>query len=103
MKEPSSVEKPKFWRKPLDADELVIPKGRVHIIKERCKGCGFCIEYCPRDVLELSEEFNSKGYHFPVTVNEDACVSCGLCDLLCPEFAIYSESIEPEEVEEGGK
>ncbi|UCF77780.1 MAG: ferredoxin family protein [Candidatus Eiseniibacteriota bacterium] len=103
MKEPSTAEKPKFWRKPLDADRLQVPKGKVHIIKERCKGCGFCIEYCPRDVLGLSDEFNSKGYHFPVAVNEDACVSCKLCDLLCPEFAIYSETIEQEEVEKGGK
>ncbi|KPJ61412.1 MAG: 4Fe-4S ferredoxin [Latescibacteria bacterium DG_63] len=103
MDEPSTAEKSRFWRKPLDADELQIPKGKVHIIKERCKGCGFCVEYCPRDVLEISEEFNSKGYHYPFTANPDACVSCGLCDLLCPEFAIYSELIEPEEVEKGGK
>ncbi len=103
MKEPSTDEKPRFWRKPLDADEFRIPKGEVHTIKERCKGCGFCIEYCPKDVLALSDEYNSKGYHFPVAANPDACVNCGLCELLCPEFAIYSEAIEPEEVEKGGK
>ena len=33
-------------------------------VKARCKGCGFCVEFCPRKVLFLSEEMNSLGYHF---------------------------------------
>jgi 2-oxoglutarate ferredoxin oxidoreductase subunit delta len=79
----------KFWRKPLDYDKLEIPHGELHIIKERCKGCGFCVEYCPRDVLELSTEFNTKGYHPPRVVKDNTCVACGLCEMLCPEFAIF--------------
>jgi ferredoxin len=54
----------KYWRTPLDIDRVKIPTGEVHIIRERCKGCGFCVEYCPKDILVLSEEFNSKGYLF---------------------------------------
>ncbi len=50
----------KFWRKPLDLDQLEIPHGEIHIVKDRCKGCAFCVEYCPKDVLELSDEFNIK-------------------------------------------
>ena len=80
----------KFWRTPLDIDKLKIPQGELHIIKDRCKGCGFCVEYCPCDVLELSEEFNIKGYHPPKVVQPDRCVNCGLCELICPEFAIFS-------------
>ena len=80
----------KFWRTPLDVDKLKIPQGELHIIKDRCKGCGFCVEYCPCDVLELSEEFNVKGYHPPTVVQPDRCVNCGLCELICPEFAIFS-------------
>ncbi|GAG04085.1 unnamed protein product, partial [marine sediment metagenome] len=38
--------------------DLKPKKGKIHINKDRCKGCAFCVEYCPEDVLELSEEFN---------------------------------------------
>lgn len=79
----------KFWRKPLDADKIKIPQGEIHIFKDRCKGCGFCVEYCPKDVLEMSEEYNIKGYHPPHVKTPDDCVDCHLCEMLCPEFAIY--------------
>ncbi len=85
-----------FSRKPLDWDKVKIPQGEVHIIKDRCKGCAFCVEYCPKDVLELSEEFNAKGYHPPYVKHEDECVNCGLCEMICPEFAIWSTEIETE-------
>jgi 2-oxoglutarate ferredoxin oxidoreductase subunit delta len=88
----------KFWRRPLDYDKLEIPQGEIHIIKERCKGCGFCVEYCPKDVLELSAEFNTKGYHPPQVVKENTCVHCGLCEMICPEFAIFVTEKPKEEV-----
>ena len=85
----------KYWRKPLDIEQLEIPRGRIYILQERCKGCGFCVEYCPRNVLEISNEFNVMGYH-PPRVKDEACVNCGLCEMLCPEFAIYVEEEEEE-------
>ncbi|MGA9347372.1 MAG: 4Fe-4S binding protein [Anaerolineae bacterium] len=84
----------KYWRKPLDIEHIKIPRGRIHILRERCKSCGFCVEYCPRNVLEASEEFNSKGYHPPRVKDEEACANCGLCEMLCPEFAIYLDGEE---------
>ena len=44
----------KYWRTQLDADRISVPQGDVHIVVERCKGCAFCVEYCPRDVLAMS-------------------------------------------------
>lgn len=88
-----------FWRTPLDVDRMQIPRGELHIIKERCKGCGFCVEYCPRDVLELSDDYNLKGYHYPVAAKAEACVNCDLCEILCPDFAIYCLRAETGEKE----
>ncbi len=80
----------KYWRKPLD----LVSEDRVNlqkiIIEERCKGCGFCIAFCPRGVLRLSSGFNKKGYHFPEVVDISKCADCHFCDVLCPEFAIYT-------------
>jgi 2-oxoglutarate ferredoxin oxidoreductase subunit delta len=64
--------------------------GTVYIKAERCKGCGFCVEFCPTDVLALSSAFNAKGYHPPVVVNAEKCSGCDLCGMLCPDFAIFS-------------
>jgi 2-oxoglutarate ferredoxin oxidoreductase subunit delta len=78
------------WRKPLTEESL--HEGRqIHIVHDRCKGCSFCVEYCPRDVLEMSTDFNAKGYHPPRVKNLDACVLCNLCELICPEFAIFTD------------
>jgi 2-oxoglutarate ferredoxin oxidoreductase subunit delta len=79
-----------FWRVPLDEADIDVTKGIVHIIADRCKGCGYCIEFCPKRVLEFSNEFNAKGYHPPMAAKEDDCVNCHYCEIICPEFAIYS-------------
>jgi 2-oxoglutarate ferredoxin oxidoreductase subunit delta len=80
---------------------LVAPspvRGDVHIELQRCKGCQLCIECCPTHVLELSESFNSAGYHHPVVV-ADECVCCQGCYKICPDFAIFAilrEAATPE-------
>jgi 2-oxoglutarate ferredoxin oxidoreductase subunit delta len=84
----------RYWRRPLDLDAIKVPRGDVRIVVDRCKGCGFCVEYCPRDVLQLSRGFNRKGYHPPVAVKKGACLNCGLCEMICPEFAIFSVDLE---------
>jgi 2-oxoglutarate ferredoxin oxidoreductase subunit delta len=77
-----------------------IPHGTVTIIRDRCKGCGFCVEYCPKEVLVMSKEFNVKGYHPPEVVKEGECVNCNLCEMICPDFAIFSTPAPEEKPDE---
>ncbi|MGD9950604.1 MAG: ferredoxin family protein, partial [Desulfobulbus sp.] len=79
-----------FWRVPLDAQEIQVTRGTVCIIDDRCKGCGYCIEFCPKDILQFSDKFNRKGYHPPVVIKQGECVNCHYCEIICPEFAIFS-------------
>lgn len=80
----------KFWRTPLDQREIKITAGRVVIIPDRCKGCEFCVQYCPRGVLHMSAGYNIKGYHYPEAAPDVICYNCHFCEALCPDFAIYS-------------
>ncbi|HEY55986.1 MAG TPA: 4Fe-4S binding protein [Dehalococcoidia bacterium] len=60
----------------------------VIIIPERCKECGFCIEFCPKHLILASAEINSKGYH-PVYISDiSQCTRCDICGMICPDFAI---------------
>jgi 2-oxoglutarate ferredoxin oxidoreductase subunit delta len=63
--------------------------GSVVIIAERCKGCGFCVEFCPQACLELSSQYNGKGYHPPALKDRELCSGCDICGMMCPDFAIY--------------
>jgi len=72
-------------------------KGEIIIIEDRCKGCGFCIEYCPHKVLVFSKKFNIKGYHPPEITKPEVCVNCGFCRMICPEFAIYTFEVAAKE------
>ncbi len=79
----------KYWEKPFGNPKPKVVEGEIHIIEDRCKGCSFCIEFCPNGVLQVSTEFNKKGYHPPVVVAPDKCTFDGLCENICPDSAIF--------------
>ena len=53
-----------------------------------CKGCGYCIKFCPKHILEMGNERSARGFFFPVQTDGNACNGCGICALMCPEAAI---------------
>jgi len=62
---------------------------KIIIDESRCKGCGLCIIYCPKDVLELSTYFSDSGYRLSQAHQPEKCIACRKCELTCPDFAIY--------------
>ena len=62
--------------------------AKLEIIAERCKSCGYCVKFCPKDVLAIGTELNSKGYEFVAAVHEENCVACCQCARICPDGAI---------------
>lgn len=62
--------------------EINLEKGRLTIDTNWCKGCGICVEYCPKKVLKLENNI--------ISVEDiEKCILCGLCELRCPDYAIY--------------
>lgn len=65
--------------------------AKVSIRTERCKGCGLCIDACPKGILKLSGEINSKGYHSVMCDDESKCIGCASCYSMCPDCVITVE------------
>ncbi len=59
-----------------------------------CKGCGYCIKFCPKHILEMSKERSEKGHFYPINIDAGACTACAICALVCPEGAIDVSSDE---------
>jgi len=68
-----------------------------HLIDEdRCKGCGICVDACPKSVLEISDELNTKGYFPALQARPEDCIFCAICCTMCPDVAIAISEIEEE-------
>lgn len=69
----------------------------LDIAADRCKGCGLCVDSCPKHVLTLDERIvNPLGYHPVRLTDAAACTSCALCARICPDavFRVYARPRE---------
>ena len=70
------------------------PKGRVTFQEDFCKGCGLCIDACPKNIIALDKEkINSQGYHPAQVTDMDECIGCANCALMCPDVVITVERL----------
>jgi len=53
----------------------------LQIDRNKCNGCGLCIEVCPQQVFTLTGKISS-------ITDRDACMECGACARNCPCRAI---------------
>jgi 2-oxoglutarate ferredoxin oxidoreductase subunit delta len=54
----------------------------VEVNRDFCKGCGICVAFCPKEVLELDDHEKA------VVKRLEDCNACALCELRCPDMAI---------------
>ncbi len=62
---------------------------KIDIDASDCKGCGVCVDICPREVFELgekSEDNHSKEISKPI--EEEACIMCLACLEACDDDCI---------------
>lgn len=55
------------------------------LLPQLCKGCGRCIEACPRGCIIMGTEIDQESGLVPVIVDRETCNACGLCITACPE------------------
>lgn len=58
---------------------------KVTVREERCKECGICVNFCPKDAISFNDEISMTGYR-PVVVDQDLCIACGICYSMCPDW-----------------
>jgi pyruvate/2-oxoacid:ferredoxin oxidoreductase alpha subunit/NAD-dependent dihydropyrimidine dehydrogenase PreA subunit len=59
------------------------PRPELH--PDYCKGCGRCIEACPRHLIAEGHEIDAATGLMPVKLSLDDCNGCALCIEACPE------------------
>ena len=64
----------------------------VTVNEELCKGCGLCLDACPKKIMQLDPaKLNQKGYHTAHCAVQAECIGCAFCATMCPEVAITVE------------
>ena len=69
-------------------DKLVV----LYQSKEKCCGCGACLQKCPKSCISMQED--KEGFLYPI-IDHNLCIRCGQCLSVCPFRGLFEES-EPK-------
>ena len=78
-------------------DAIHVVDGIAHVDPEKCTGCGACAAACPKSVIEMASDMDSKPLVLchntekgPVVMKEcqTGCIGCMKCQKTCPSEAI---------------
>lgn len=65
---------------------------KLTFLTDNCKGCGLCVDACPKGVLAIAtDEINKKGHHPVKAAHPEACIACAFCATMCPDCIITVE------------
>ncbi|HEX5658997.1 MAG TPA: 4Fe-4S binding protein [Polyangiales bacterium] len=56
------------------------------IVEDRCNQCNACVAACPTNVFE------ARPGQSPIIARKDDCQTCYMCELYCPQDALYVAS-----------
>lgn len=66
--------------------------AKITFNSDYCKGCGLCVEACPKGLLFIDKgTLNFKGYNPAAITDESACIGCAFCATMCPDCIIKVE------------
>lgn len=65
-------------------------RAEVVVFDNWCKGCGLCVAFCPRGVLEMNGDGRVH------VVAPERCTACHWCDTHCPDFAIVVRQLDED-------
>ena len=66
--------------------------AKVTFKEDICKGCGLCVDACPKHILKLDrDKINKKGHNPAVMTDQSKCIACAFCATMCPDCVITVE------------
>jgi len=66
--------------------------AKVTVNETLCKGCGLCVDACPKKIMALStDKINAKGFHPAAVMDPEKCIGCAFCATMCPDVCIAVE------------
>ncbi|HSR50917.1 MAG TPA: 3-methyl-2-oxobutanoate dehydrogenase subunit VorB [Acidobacteriota bacterium] len=60
-------------------------RPKPFLLADYCKGCGRCIDSCPKGCISFADEIDPRSGFIPVQLDLERCNGCGLCITACPE------------------